>query len=108
MLEKRLLRVPRTARRSNQSVLTAINPEYSLEGQVLKLKLQFFARGHTLEKTLPFPSPGDLPDPGIEPRSPAQQADSLLTELPEKPSAGDLGSIPGSGRPPGVGNGNPF
>ena len=30
----------------------------------------------------PFPSPGDLPDPGIEPRSPALQADSLLSELP--------------------------
>ena len=34
---------------------------------------------------LPFPSPGDLPDPGIEPRSPALQADSLPTELPVKP-----------------------
>jgi len=34
---------------------------------------------------LPFPSPGDLPDPGIEPRSPALQADSLLSELPGKP-----------------------
>ena len=34
---------------------------------------------------LPFPSPGDLPDPGIEPRSPAFQADSLLTELWGKP-----------------------
>ena len=34
---------------------------------------------------LPLPSPGDLPDPGIEPRSPALQADSLLTELREKP-----------------------
>ena len=33
---------------------------------------------------LPFPSPGDLPDPGIEPRSPALQADSLPTELPGK------------------------
>ena len=33
---------------------------------------------------LPFPSPGDLPDPGIEPRSPALQADSLLTELQGK------------------------
>ena len=33
---------------------------------------------------LPFPSPEDLPNPGIEPRSPALQADSLLTELPEK------------------------
>ena len=34
---------------------------------------------------LPFPSPGDLPDPGIKPRSPALQADSLLTELQGKP-----------------------
>ena len=34
---------------------------------------------------LPFPSPGDLPDPGIEPGSPALQADSLLSELPGKP-----------------------
>ena len=34
---------------------------------------------------LPFPSPGDLPDPGIEPRSPALQEDSLLTETPGKP-----------------------
>ena len=33
---------------------------------------------------LPFPSPEDLPDPGIEPRSPALQADSLLSELPQK------------------------
>ena len=36
--------------------------------------------------SLPFPSPGDLPDPGIEPRSPALQADSLLTEPPGKPN----------------------
>ena len=35
---------------------------------------------------LPFPSPGDLPEPGIEPRSPALQADSLLSEPPGKPS----------------------
>ena len=34
---------------------------------------------------LPFPSPGDLPDPGIETRSPVLQADSLSSELPEKP-----------------------
>ena len=34
---------------------------------------------------LPFPSPGDLPNPGIEPRSPALQVDSLPTEPPEKP-----------------------
>ena len=35
---------------------------------------------------LPFPSPGDLPDPGIEPQSPALQADSLPSELPGKPN----------------------
>ena len=39
---KRLLRVSGTAKRSNQSILKEINPEYSLEGQMLKLKLQFF------------------------------------------------------------------
>ena len=39
---------------------------------------------------LPFPSPGDLPDPGIEPRTPALQADSLLSESPRKPP-----SVPG-------------
>ena len=37
---------------------------------------------------LPFPSPGDLPNPGIKPRSPALQADSLLAESQGKPSAG--------------------
>ena len=36
---------------------------------------------------LPFPSPGDLPDPGIEPRSPAMQADALPSEPPGKPQA---------------------
>ena len=41
---KRLLRVFWTARRSNQSILKEVNPEYSLEGQMLKLKLQYF--GH--------------------------------------------------------------
>ena len=42
----RLLRVPWTARRSNQSILKEINPEYSLEGLMLKLKLQYF--GHLM------------------------------------------------------------
>ena len=46
---KRLLRVPWTARRLNQSILKEINPEYSLEGLVLKLKLQHF--GHLLQRT---------------------------------------------------------
>ena len=40
---RRLLRVPWTARRPNQSILKEINPEYSLEGLMLKLKLQYFA-----------------------------------------------------------------
>ena len=53
---RRLLRVPWTTRRSNQSIFKKINPEYSLEGLVLKLKLQYFGhqrrRAHSLEKTL--------------------------------------------------------
>ena len=49
---RRLLRVPWTARRSNQSILTEISPEYSLEGLVLKLKLQYF--GHLMRKTDSF------------------------------------------------------
>ena len=53
---RRLLRVPWTARRSNQSILKEINPEYSLEGLILKLKLQYFGhlmqRADSLEKTL--------------------------------------------------------
>ena len=53
---ERLLRVPWTARRSNQSILKEINPEYSLEGLMLKLKLQYFGhlmcRTVSLEKTL--------------------------------------------------------
>ena len=53
---RRLLKVPWTARRSNQSILKEMNPEYSLEGLMLKLKLQYF--GHlmpgvnSLENTL--------------------------------------------------------
>ena len=82
---------------------------------------------------LPFPSPGDLPNPGIRPRSPALQADSLLSEPPgsqidvytpdkwasqvalviKNPPAnsgdtGDASWIPGSERLPGEGNGNPL
>ena len=53
---RRLLRVPWAARRSNQSILKEINPEYSLEGLLLKLKLQYFGhltqRVDSLEKTL--------------------------------------------------------
>ena len=53
---RRLLRIPWTARRSNQSILKEISPEYSLEGLMLKLKLQYFGhlmrRVDSLEKTL--------------------------------------------------------
>ena len=52
---RRFLRVPWTARRSNQSILKEINPEYSLEGLMQKLKLQYFGhlkkRADSLEKT---------------------------------------------------------
>ena len=124
---RRLWRVPWTAGRSNQSTLKEINPEQSLEGLMLKLKLQCFGylmrRINLLERKwsrpvvsdslwphglfvapqtppsmgfsrqeywsgLPFPSPGDLPNPGIEPRSPAMQADTLPSEPPGKPMFG--------------------
>ena len=53
---RRLLRVPCTAKRSNQSILREINPEYSLEGLMLKLKLQYFGHlmwtANSLEKSL--------------------------------------------------------
>ena len=53
---RKLLRVPWTARRSNQSILKEISPEYSLKGLMLKLKLQYFGplmqRTDSLEKTL--------------------------------------------------------
>ena len=49
---RRLLRVPWTARRSNQSIVKEISPEYSLEGLMLKLKLQYF--GHLMRRTDSF------------------------------------------------------
>ena len=135
---RRLLRVPCTIKKSNQSILKEINPDYSLEGLMLKLKLQYFGhlirRVSSLEKTLmlgkwkwsrsvvsdsatpwtparllhpwqdshgihrfsrqeycsglPFPSPGDLPNTGMEPGCPTLQADSLPSESPGAPDAG--------------------
>ena len=52
---RRLLRVPRIARRSNQSILKEISPEYSLEGLMLKLKIQYF--GHLMWRTDSFEKP---------------------------------------------------
>ena len=82
---RRLLRVPWTARRSSQSILKEISPEYSLEGRMLKLKFQY--SGHLMWRT-----------------------DSLEKTLVSKESAcnaEDLGSIPGSERSSGEGNGCP-
>ena len=63
VLEKRLLRVPWTARRSNQFILKEIGPGCSLEGLMLKLKLQYFGhlrrRVDSLEKTLMLGGIGD-------------------------------------------------
>ena len=62
-VKRRLLRVPWTARRSNQSILKEISPECSLEGMMLKLKLQYFGhlmrRVDSLEKTLMLGGIGD-------------------------------------------------
>ena len=56
MVLEKTLESPQTAKRSNQSILKEINPEYSLEGLMLKLKLQYFGhliqRADSLEKTL--------------------------------------------------------
>ena len=57
---RRLLKVPWTARRSNQSILKEINPEYSLEGLMLKLKLQYF--GHLMWKTDSLENKGTAED----------------------------------------------
>ena len=53
----------------------------SLEGSALKI----LKTASSYWSGLPFPSPGDLPNPGIEPRSPALQVDTLPSEPPEKP-----------------------
>ena len=50
--QRRLLRVPLTVRRSNQSILKEISPKYSMEGLMLKLKFQYF--GHLMERTDSF------------------------------------------------------
>ena len=51
---RRLLRVPCTAKRSNQSILKEISPEYSLEGLMLKLKFQYFGHSHLMQRTDSF------------------------------------------------------
>ena len=55
---RRLLRVPWTARRSNQSILKEISPDISLEGMMLKLKLQYF--GYLMQRVDPFGKDSDV------------------------------------------------
>ena len=68
------MRVPTTARRSNQSILKEMNSEYSLEGLTLKLKLQYFGhlmqRAYSLEKTQMLRK--------IEPQETGQQRDEVV------------------------------
>ena len=64
-----------------QSCLTLCDP---MDCSLLGSSLHGILQARTLE-WVPFPSPGDLPDPGIEPGSPAFQADALTSELPGKP-----------------------
>ena len=69
------------------SVLSdSLQPPWTVAHQAL-LSMGFFGQEHW--SGLPFPLPGDLPDPGIEPRSPALQADSFTTELPGNPKVGE-------------------
>ena len=56
------------------------------------LSMRFSRKEHW--SGLPFPSPGDLPDPGIEPRSPALEADPLVSEPPGKPRHSGMASFP--------------
>ena len=56
---------------------------YSLQNSWASLSMGFSRQGYWSD--LPFPSPGDLPNPGIEPRSPTLQADALTSEPPGKP-----------------------
>ena len=69
-------------------VLPPVCPDLRNAAQILRahqalLSMEFSTQEYW--RGLPFPSPGDLPNPGVEPGSPALQADSLLTELPGKP-----------------------
>ena len=91
---RRLLRVPWSARRSCQSILKEISPGCSLEGMMLKLKLQYLGHLPDVKSWLIWKDPGDFP--GV--------SDGKASAY----NAGDPGSIPGLGRSSGEGNGNPL
>ena len=129
---RRLLRVPRTAKKSIQSILKEISPEYSLEGLMLKLKLQYFGhlmwRTDSFEKTLMLGKIDGRRRRGRQRTRWHYWFNGLEFEQPpgvgkgqgslgfpvgsevkaSACNAGDLGSIPGLGRSPGEGNGNPL
>ena len=76
------MRVPWTTRRSNQSILKEINPEYSLEGLMLKLKLQYFGhlmqRADSLEKTLML---GKIEDKRIRGQQRMRWLDDIINSM---------------------------
>ena len=80
--EPQTLSPPRKARTSYQSASCSVEPDCLQPHQAL-LSMGFSRQGYW--SGLPFPYLGDFPDPGIEPRSPALQTDSLPTELQGKP-----------------------
>ena len=105
---RRLLRVPWTARRSNQLIVKEISPEYSLEGLILNLKLQYFGhlmrRTDSLEKTLMLGKIEGRRKRGLQRirwlYGTTDSIDMSLSKLKPEASAynsGDLGSIPGLG-----------
>ena len=116
---RRLLRVTWTARRSNQLIVKEISPEYSLEGLILNLKLQYFGhlmrRTDSLEKTLMLGKIEGRRKRGWQRirwlYGTTDSIDMSLSKLKPEASAynsGDLGSIPGLGWSFGEGNGNPL
>ena len=68
-----------------KSLIKAVFKSWACQTKVNKVSPPLFRSRQEYWSGLPFPSPGDLPDPGIEPRSPALQADPLTSEPPGKP-----------------------
>ena len=80
-MEQRLIYIDESESEVTQSCPTLCDPMDWTVAYQAPPSMEFYWSG------LPFSSPGDLPDPGIEPRSPALQVDALLSEPPEKPGS---------------------